>query len=67
AAAYQFTYRMSRLFVLSAVLGVLSASTGILFSGFFNLPSGACVVIASSAVFGLSLLFSPKRRHPGHG
>jgi len=62
AAAYQFTYRMGRLFVLSALLGVTSAGSGILFSCFFNLPSGACVVIFSSAIFGLALLVSPKRR-----
>jgi len=67
AAAYQFTYRMGRLFVLSALLGVFSAGTGILFSSFFNLPSGACVVISSSAVFGLAVLVSPKRRQAGHG
>jgi manganese/iron transport system permease protein len=67
AAAYQFTYRLGRLFVLSALLGVLSASTGIGISSLFNLPSGACVVLSSSAVFGLSLVFSPKRRHAGNG
>ena len=67
AAAYQFTYRIGRLFVLAALLGILSAGTGIIFSSFFNLPTGACVVISSSVVFGLAFLFSPKRRHAGHG
>ena len=66
AAAYQFTFRMGRLFILSALLGVFSAGTGILFSSFFDLPSGACVVISSSAVFGLAVLVSPKRRQVGH-
>jgi manganese/iron transport system permease protein len=67
AAAWQFTYRMNRLFLLSAVFGVLSAASGVLVSSFLNLPSGACVVVSSSVVFGISLLFSPKRRHAGHG
>jgi len=67
AAAYQFSYRMGKLFFLAAVFGVLSAAAGIITSGLFNLPSGACVVIASSAVFGLALVFSPKRRQAGHG
>lgn len=67
AAAYQFTYRMNRLFVLAAVFGVLSASVGIAASSIFNLPSGACVVVASSAIFGVALTLSPKRRHAGNG
>jgi len=66
AAAWQFTYRMSRLFLISALFGVLAAVAGMLLSSLFNLPSGACVVVASSALFGLSLLFSPKRRQAGH-
>jgi manganese/iron transport system permease protein len=67
AAAWQFTYRMNRLFLLSALFGVLSAVCGMLVSSLFNLPSGACVVVASSALFAVSLLFSPKRRHAGNG
>ena len=67
ASAYQFTYRMDRLFVLAAAFGVLSASSGIAASSFFNLPSGACVVVASSVIFGAALVLSPKRRHTVDG
>ena len=66
AAAYQFTYRMSVLFLLSALFGVLSAVVGIMLSCLFDLPSGALVVISSSVIFGISLTVSPKRRHAGH-
>lgn len=66
AAAYQFTHRLGALFLLSSVLGIISASLGIGVSCFFNLPSGALVVISSSLVFGLSLLMSPKRREALH-
>ena len=66
AAAYQFSYRLSVLFVLSAFLGILSAVVGILLSCLFDLPSGALVVISSSVIFGLALAISPKRRHAGH-
>jgi len=67
AAAWQFTYRLSRMFLLSAVFGVASAASGIVLSSVFDLPSGACVVISSSAVFGFALAISPKRRQKGHG
>ena len=67
AAAWQFTWSLGRMFVLSAVFGVLSAASGIMVSARFDLPSGACVVISSSLVFGLALVFSPKRRQIGHG
>jgi len=63
AAAYQFTYRMSTLFLLSALFGVLSAAVGILLSCLFDLPSGALVVISSSVIFSAALAVSPKRRH----
>ena len=67
AAAWQFTYRLGRLFVISAVFGVLSAGSGILLSASFDLPAGACVVICSSLIFGISLAVSPKRRSADHG
>ncbi|OGG03233.1 MAG: hypothetical protein A3F83_04270 [Candidatus Glassbacteria bacterium RIFCSPLOWO2_12_FULL_58_11] len=67
AAAWQFTYRLGSMFVISAVLGVISAGSGILLSAAFDLPAGACVVICSSLIFGLSLALSPKRRSAAHG
>jgi manganese/iron transport system permease protein len=67
AAAWQFAWSLGRMFVLSAAFGVLSATSGIGASVLFDLPSGACVVISSSIVFGLSLIVSPKRRQIGHG
>jgi manganese/iron transport system permease protein len=67
AAAWQFTWSLGRMFVLSAALGILSSASGITLSAAFDLPSGACVVISSSLVFGLALVFSPKRRQLGHG
>ncbi len=65
AAAYQLTYSMKRMFLLSACFGVLSGWIGLLFSYLFNIPSGATIVITSSAIFMLAAIFSPKRKVKG--
>ena len=62
AAAYQLTYSLKRMFLLAAVFGVLSGWVGLLLSYLFDIPSGATIVITSSAVFLLSLVFSPKKK-----
>ena len=62
AAAYQLTYKMSRMFLLAAVFGVLSSLIGLLFSYLFNIPSGATIVVTSSVIFMLAAVFSPKRK-----
>jgi len=65
AAAYQLTYSMKRMFLLSAGFGVLSGWTGLLFSYLFNIPSGATIVVTSSVIFMLAAIFSPKRKVKG--
>lgn len=62
AAAYQLTYSLKRMFLLSAGFAVLSGWIGLLMSYLFNIPSGATIVITSSAIFGIATLLSPKRR-----
>ena len=62
AAAYQLTYNLRRMFVIAAVFGVTSCMAGLASSYFFNLPSGAAIVISSSIIFGISMIFSPKRK-----
>jgi len=65
AAAYQLTYSMKRMFLLSSGFGVLSGLVGLLFSYLFNIPSGATIVITSSAIFGIATVFSPKKKVKG--
>ncbi len=65
AAAYQLTYSMKKMFLLSAGFGVLSGWMGLLFSYLFNIPSGATIVVTSSVIFLLAAVFSPKRRVKG--
>lgn len=62
AAAYQLTFSMKLMFVLSACFGVLSGWAGLLFSYLFDIPSGATIVITSSFIFMLAAIFSPKRK-----
>jgi manganese/iron transport system permease protein len=62
SAAYQLTYRLKTMYLLSALFGVLSCLVGLFVSWLTNAPAGAVIIITSSAIFGLCLLFSPKRR-----
>ena len=65
AAAYQLTYSMQRMFLLSAGFGVLSGWVGLLFSYLFDIPSGATIVVTSSVIFMVAAIFSPKRKVKG--
>ncbi|MCK4416825.1 MAG: metal ABC transporter permease [Candidatus Latescibacteria bacterium] len=62
AAAYQLTYNLKKMFILSGSFGVLSCFLGLFFSYIFNVPSGAIIIITSSVIFALALLLSPKRK-----
>lgn len=62
AAAYQLTYSMKKMFIFSAIFGVLSGWVGLLFSYIFNLPSGAVIVLTSSLIFAVATILSPKRK-----
>jgi manganese/iron transport system permease protein len=62
AAAYQLTYNMKKMFLLAAVFGIISGWAGLLLSYLFDIPSGATIVITSSVIFLLAVVFSPKRK-----
>jgi manganese/iron transport system permease protein len=62
AAAYQLTYSMKKMFIFSAIFGVLAGWLGLLFSYILNIPSGATIVLTSSVIFGICTVFSPKRK-----
>jgi manganese/iron transport system permease protein len=67
SAAYQLTYRLKTMYLLSALFGILSCLVGLLVSWLTDAPAGAVIVITSSVVFGVCLLLSPKRRRMGRG
>jgi len=62
AAAYQLTHSMIRMFFYAAAIGIGGSVGGVLLSYWFNLPSGAAIVLLVTALFFLAVLFSPKRR-----
>ena len=62
AAAYQITYSLKRMLLIAVVFGVISCWVGLAASYFLDLPSGAAIVVTSSAIFGLATAFSPKRK-----
>jgi manganese/iron transport system permease protein len=62
SAAYQLTYSLKWMYILSALLSVVSCLVGLAFSYYFNIPCGAIIIVISSLIFGASLAFSPKRR-----
>lgn len=61
AGAYQLAYRLRTMIILSVLLGLGAALLGLICSYFWTLPTGASIVICSSAEFALCALFSPKR------
>jgi len=65
AAAYQLTYSLKRMIFIAAGFGVLSCWLGLIASYLFDVPSGAAIVITSTAIFGLATAFSPKRKVKG--
>ena len=62
AAAFQLTYRMKGLIGLAVFFGVLSCWAGLAASYWWNLPTGAAIVLTSSAIFAVAVVISPKRR-----
>ncbi len=62
AAALQLTYSLKKTILLAAGFGVLSCWAGLAASYLGDLPAGAAIVITSSAIFGLTTIFSPKRK-----
>ncbi|MGB9742956.1 MAG: metal ABC transporter permease [candidate division WOR-3 bacterium] len=67
SAAYQLTYRLRTMYLLSVVFALAASLGGLVLSYLFNLPSGAAIICVASLMFGLALLFSPKRRSRATG
>ncbi|MCX8082534.1 MAG: metal ABC transporter permease [bacterium] len=61
ASAYQITYSLKKMYILSSIFGILSGWGGLFLSTRFNIPAGASIVIISTFIFIISVLLSPKR------
>ncbi|KPJ51239.1 cation ABC transporter permease [candidate division TA06 bacterium DG_26] len=62
AAAYQLTYRLRNMFLLSACFGIVVCLLGLSISYALNVPSGAVIIVVSSILLGITVILSPKRR-----
>lgn len=61
SAAFQLTYRLKTMYLLSVLFSVLSCLVGLVVSWLTDAPAGAVIIITSSIIFGVALLVSPKR------
>jgi manganese/iron transport system permease protein len=59
--AYLLTQELHQMMLLGAVFGVFASVTGVYLSYYVNLPSGPAIVLVSSSLFILALLFSPSQ------
>ncbi len=61
-AAYQLTYSLVRMLLLSALFGVTSCLVGLWLSYVFDLPTGAVIILTSGLILIVCNILSPKRR-----
>ncbi len=61
ATAYLLTRRLPTMMIVSALLGALASVVGLYLSYYFNLASGAAVVLTATVFFILVYLFAPQR------
>ncbi len=67
--AYLLVKELHQMMGLGAVIGAIASLTGIYISFYWNVPSGPAIVLVSSSLFLLALLFSPSQgilTRPGH-
>jgi len=60
-AAYQLTYSLVRMLILSALFGIASCLVGLWLSYVFDLPTGAIIILTSGIILIICNLLSPKR------
>jgi ABC-type Mn2+/Zn2+ transport system permease subunit len=61
STAYQLTSSLRGMMGYSVVVGILVSCLGVVLSFQFDLPTGPTIVLLATAVFFLSVAFSPKR------
>jgi len=65
ASAYQFARTIRSMIAISSIFGIAASIGGVLISYYFDLPSGATIVLLASGFFFLSILLSRKRSRFG--
>jgi len=59
--AYLLVKELYQMMIVGAAIGVFASVVGVYISYYKNLPSGAAIVLVSSSLFLLTLLFSPSQ------
>ncbi len=59
--AYLLVKELHQMMIVGAILGSISSISGVYLSYYWNLPSGPAIVLLSSSLFLLALLFSPSQ------
>lgn len=63
ASAYQFAEDFKTMMIISVALGLVSCIGGLILSYYLNTASGATIVMLSTTMFFISVLFSPKKNY----
>lgn len=61
ASAYQLTYNLKKMYILSALFGIIVSASGLVISTFLPVSPGALIVLGSGLLLGLTILISPKK------
>lgn len=61
STAYLLTEKLKIMVILSGVLGFISATVGFLLAAIYETTPGPAMTLTGSFLFGIALLFSPKR------
>ncbi len=61
ATAYLLTRRLSRMLVISALIGGLASITGLYLSFYLNIASGAAIVLSATFMFIVAYIFAPEK------
>ncbi|TQS74777.1 metal ABC transporter permease [Ornithinibacillus gellani] len=61
STAYLLTNRLSVMIGLASFFGALSAVLGLYISFLYNMPSGPVIALATTAIFIIAFIFSPKQ------
>ncbi|MBV6396015.1 MAG: Manganese transport system membrane protein MntB [Anaerolineales bacterium] len=61
ATAYLLTRRLWKMMVVAAIIGAASSVTGLYFSYYLNIASGAAIVLTATAIFIVVFLFNPRQ------
>jgi manganese/iron transport system permease protein len=61
STAYLLVKELHQMMILGAVFSCFSSVTGMYVSYYFNIPSGAAIVLVATVLFIIALLFSPSQ------